>query len=336
MLLFLFSCNSEQEDKFKKCFNNTPIINIKSSALKLDQSKAILGYMFNMIYFDSLLFVNDYPDPQYCMKIVDFRRNTVLPFVKKGKGPNEIPAQSCDYSIDKIRRLLYVYSPSKYQVYCIDSIINSNLTPIENYSTINDSMKFHSYIYIEGNLIGSINKKRFGLYNKKKNLLIEKYDYSNTSEEAFLMTQSFLIKHPTENKIAFFRYNAASMGVITLGTNDFTIKDFIWWQPDIDNFKSYHQFLSSKNMRNGFITASFDENYIYTLYSGKVMEKTSLDKLIDSFLSNFLYVLDWQGKPIQRYKLDQNVRSFAIDEKNKIIYAASYQDSCHLIKYNYN
>jgi hypothetical protein len=104
------------------------------------------------------------------------------------------------------------------------------------------------------------------------------------------------------------------------------IKDFTWWNSQGEQVKDENKisFIPKKGSKNGFITADVTNKYIYSLYSGKVINTSSIKELSDSFLSKYIYVFDWEGKPVKRYELDQEVRSITVDEKNNILYAASY------------
>lgn len=61
------------------------------------------------------------------------------------------------------------------------------------------------------------------------------------------------------------------------------------------------------------------DNYIYISQSGK-----ELSPDYDSgYLCDNIFVFDWNGNPITDLKLSSSIRSFAVDEKNRIIYAYS-------------
>lgn len=61
------------------------------------------------------------------------------------------------------------------------------------------------------------------------------------------------------------------------------------------------------------------DNYIYISQSGK-----ELSPDYDSgYLCDNIFVFDWNGNPITDLKLSSSIRSFAVDEKNHIIYAYS-------------
>jgi hypothetical protein len=61
---------------------------------------------------------------------------------------------------------------------------------------------------------------------------------------------------------------------------------------------------------NGYTT----DDYIYTLYSGKLANSLNSD------YSNYILVYDWNGNPIKKIVLDKNALSFCISNDNKEIY----------------
>lgn len=139
-----------------------------------------------------------------------------------------------------------------------------------------------------------------------------------------------------KNIVCSFQSKSAVMDILKIEKNDINIKEYTWWTSDGAVLKEGEKksFVPKKGNRNGFIAADVTNKYIYSLYSGKVINDSSIAELTKSFLSKYIYVFDWEGKPIKRYELDQEVRSIAVDEKNNILYAASYQGGePNLIKY---
>ncbi|MEN6455651.1 MAG: BF3164 family lipoprotein, partial [Prolixibacteraceae bacterium] len=111
---------------------------------------------------------------------------------------------------------------------------------------------------------------------------------------------------------------------------------YSWWksgQKELLGDNGRISALPARDERNGFITAAVTEKFVYALYSGKVMDRRTLESLSDAFLSKYVYVFDWQGRLVKRYQLDQEVRSIAVNANDEALYAASYEGEPHLVVY---
>lgn len=326
------SCTTKSNVEFVDAFDQKETLELQSTPIVLKQDNPFLSYMFEMKYSDSLLFVNEFPDPEYCMKIIDLRNNTIHNFAKKGKGPNEMQAQSCEFSVDYLNRNLYVTDHNVYYVYSIDSLLNNKYIPINKFSFRPEGVDFLKTTYCFNYIVGNAIKNRFALYNLNTNKYSGKYQYPNGP----MVDQANFYSHPKKRIVAWFQSKSATMGLIHFENDSLTMTEYF---SEISKNKATSDgkqsvAISQKNAKNGFIIASVSEKYIYSLYSGKIFDTSSMEKLKSAYLSDYVYVQDWEGKPVKRYKLDQEVRSIAIDEKNNILYAASYLGGePHIVKY---
>ncbi len=330
--ILLFGCVTDPGDEFINSFKQTPTIELQSIPIKLKQDTPFLSYMFEMIYSDSLLFINEFPDPEYCMKIVDLRHNTIRNFAKKGKGPFEMQSQACDFSVDYLNRNLYVTDHSFYSIYSIDSLLCYKDNPQSRFSIRPQEGSFLRTTYCNGYVIGSGIKNRFALLNIKTKEYKGKYQYPT----GLLVDQANFYSHPRKNIVAYFNLKSATMGLLHILNDTMTMKEHSWWKSknkEIINGQG-SRIIPGKDEKNGFITTTVSEKYIYTLYSGKNLDRRSIEKLTNAFVSQYIYVLDWEGIPVKRFKLDQEVRAITIDDRNNTIYAGSNEGGePHIIKY---
>lgn len=327
-----FSCKYQSTDEFVNAFDHTPKFELKSEQIDLVKCSTFLSYLFEMEYSDSVLIVNEFPDPKYCLKIIDLRTKKVRNFAKKGKGPNEIQAQACDFKIDRKSRNLMISDHKCYYTYPIDSLLNQHDIPVSSFNCQPEKVSFLKTVYCNGKITGNAIENRFALYNIYTKQSIGKCNYRTGP----LVDQANFYPHPSKDVIAFFQSKAAIMGIIQVEDQDLTIKENCFWESEdkeVISRKTRYS-VQKKGARNGFITASVSENYVYVLYSGKIFNHRSEESLSNAFFSEFVYVFDWNGNPIKHYKLDQEVRSIAIDEENGTLYAASYSGGePHIIKY---
>jgi hypothetical protein len=333
-IILFFNCK-DNNDEFVDTFNQTETVKLTSQSVDLEKTDLFFSHMFEMKYIDDLIIIND-PSQSYTMKIVNLKDKKIKNFLKRGRGPNEMPSQSNYFSIDNKNHVLYVTDGFSYYTYSIENLKSENYTPDLIFKP---NFKDYGFIgataFCNGYLVGGLFNKKFGAYNLKSKTLIEKSEYLNS--ESPLLSQSMFYSHPIKNSICSFQSKSAVMAILNIEKNDLKIRNFSWWVSEGEQIKEVDKisFRPKKGAKNGFITADVTNKYIYSLYGGKAINTSSLKELTYSFLSKYVYVFDWDGKPVKRYELDEEVRSITVDEKNNILYAASYfGDEPHLIKYN--
>lgn len=75
----------------------------------------------------------------------------------------------------------------------------------------------------------------------------------------------------------------------------------------------------SKNTPNGFNDVVCTDKYIFAVYNGRTKAKYG----DDYFWGNQVYILDWNGKIIEKLILDKDIWSVCLDEPNHRLYAIS-------------
>lgn len=330
--LLVSGCIDNSKDEFINSFKQIQTIELQNSQIRLNKGNPLLSYMFEMIYSDSLLFINESPDPEYCMKIVDLRTKTIRNFAKKGKGPTEIQAQACGFSVDYLNRKLYVTDRKYYYVYSIDSLLINRDIPLYSFPLKPKEATFLKTTYCNNYIVGSAIANRFALYNIETKVCTGKFQYTIGP----MVEQASFYSHPSKNIVAWFQSNSATMGLLQIKNDTITMIEHSWWKSKNKEFSNgkVRGSTSSKDEKNGFITAAVSEEFVYSLYSGKNFDHRSIEKLTRAYFSQYVYVLDWEGKPVKRYKLDQEVRSIAIDARNNMLYGASHEGGePHLVTY---
>ncbi len=74
-------------------------------------------------------------------------------------------------------------------------------------------------------------------------------------------------------------------------------------------------FIRNKNTRISFLYGALTNNYIYLTYSGH------LDFDENPYLTQCVYVYDWEGNPIRKIVFENNVGSIAVSADDKTMYA---------------
>lgn len=327
-LILITGCAIHHNNELDKLFDGTKSTKLKAKKILFDESQTSLDFMFELQYIDSILLVNEFPNPWHCMKIVNLRTGEVFPFAEKGRGPGQINGQAVDYSLDYKNRELYIMDKKSYNIFSLDSIVkyHASTRGLKHFSVQFNNEHFIRPVYNGGRIVGGMYDKQFGVFDIKYDTIIKKGDYQEGGAMAW---QSFYLSHPSQDIVAYFNYLSAGMGLLDL-TLDFNINVFeILAGESNASTQVEGNTLKTKPIRgakNGHIAACASNQFIYVLYSGKKINQSSLETLTSSFLSNRVYVFDWSGKPVKYYDLDCNVRSIAVDPKDEIIYAASYQN----------
>lgn len=320
------ACKEDNKIEFIDFFENTETFELKSHILKLQNDSLLFSKMFEMKYLDDIILVSD-PSKNYTMKIVDLEKNRFYNFGKRGEGPNEMNSQISRFTVDYNKNLFYVNDNFKYYNYSVDSLKKGITSPNSyfDFSAENDGF-IGSTTFCKGKIIGGMFNNKFGSYSIIDKTTKGKYKYPKTGGP--LSNQSYFFAHPNKELVFYMQSKSAVLGIINVSNNDIEIeKELTWWVSNVKEVVdgNTRTTIPDKNPRIEFVSADVTNNYIYILYSGKTVNTASMEEAAKAFLSNTVYVMDWTGKPIKTYNLDQEVRSITVDENNNLIYAASYQ-----------
>lgn len=337
--IIVISCENKNKDNFIIAFDKLPTEKLTSKPVTLKKSELFFNSMFDMVYANDLIFISEIQDSEYEMKIVDLKKSEIFNFAKRGRGPNEVRSRGCSFSVDYSQNELYVIDRNVCLIYSIDSLKNGNFSNNRKIDIELNKALFLRATYCSGNIVGTNNfGELLGVYNTLTNDIV-KTDTPNKDKlsEGTLNNQMFFVNHPSKSKVANFHHKSGINGIINVEFPIINISENYYWSNKSKEILngSESRIEHSRDERNGFIHATADDNYIYALYSGEIMnDARTLEKLTQKYLSSFVYVLDWQGNPKMKYELDQKVRSIAIDKDKKVLYAASYEyDLPQLIKY---
>lgn len=341
LLIVILSACKERGDNLKKSFKEIETIAIESQPVDIEENVSFSS-MFKMVSVDNLIIVSEIRDPEYDLKIVNLNNGKVRKFAKRGKGPDEIKYRGVNFSIDYHTNQLYLIDGQYSLVYAIDSLKEGNNVPFKKFSIDKSAPRMRENIYCQNNIVGMLADEPqpgFGIYDiDSEEMSRIKIPSQDSLPKGTLNNQAFLINHPSDSLVAYFHYTSGICGILDLKNKEkIDIKSNFYWATTNKKIKSGNKTITAHNKedeRNGFIAATSDENYIYTLYSGKSMNVNSVKELTNAFLSNVVYVFDWEGRPIKKYQLDEEVRSITIDQKDNVLYAASYKnDNPQLIKF---
>ncbi|QTD39272.1 hypothetical protein JL193_04460 [Polaribacter batillariae] len=177
---------------------------------------------------------------------------------------------------------------------------------------------FSSAAYSNGYIIGSSDNKRFGSYNLTNKTSVEKFEYPKG--KGILSDQYCFQSHPSKNFVVGVQLYSKIISILEINNNNLHLKELVWWQNTNKQLQSGNEItkqISSLEDKNCFLDVATTKDYIYVLYSGKPYgnTKASVGK---SYLSNLIYVFNWKGEPVKKFKLDKEVISITIDKKIRL------------------
>lgn len=85
------------------------------------------------------------------------------------------------------------------------------------------------------------------------------------------------------------------------------------------------------SMRNGYNQIQITDKFIYLVFIGKSEDEINQTGSI----SNDIFVFDHEGNPKIHYMLDRSIRSIAVDEDARKIYAVSFEENPGVAVFNY-
>jgi len=336
VLAIFSSCGDSGEVvDFKSYFEGTEQVFLTGNTVALVQGDKPLSYMFNMTYFDSLILVNEFPDREYTYKLIDLRDRSVRPFGRKGEGPNQLLSDAFYFSVDKGNKKLYLTDNVHYYVFDVDSLRNGFNEPISRFTIDQQDRRFMgSTVFADGYIVGSMYHRRFCAYHVEKQSFIEVGEYEGGPDMA-LANQAFYMNHPSKNQVVYGMSRVPEFGILTILEDSITVSTFSWGRSPlaVEQDGRSMRVLDSEDTTYEFTSVSTTKDHVYFLYSGKKIDTSSRESMMDSGLSKDVFVMDWNGKPVKRYILDQPTRCITVDEESGILYTASFESDPRLVAY---
>lgn len=269
-------------------------------------------------------------------------RKIINRFGKRGNGPNELlspPLSIIPLSeerimwLDQNRKAVYeaIYSQP-------EPLFTKKLDLKEKGYYLFEIIPLVNHFYAG---IGSIEEGRYMVLDSIGNKLSVWFDYPPDEQHAesmhkALAYQGGLIQHPDRTRFFFHCYDSEILEIVTIKEDGSLTKvndvhyDYVSYVPQKD--QRYISSAVKKESKACFISASATSNYIYLLYSGRVIG----DGVFTAYRSNIIFVYDWEGNPVVRYNLDMDVNYISADENDKGIYGFSNDPETMLVYFELN
>ncbi|KAA6325936.1 hypothetical protein EZS27_024899, partial [termite gut metagenome] len=137
----------------------------------------------------------------------------------------------------------------------------------------------------------------------------------------FLLFQGDIMMKPDNAKFVYASTRCDLLKIVAIENN--SLKEIITLNTYFPKFKkeSDDNIAILKENVNGFISLATTDNYIYALYSGR----SEIQDSATHYFSQYIYVIDWNGKLIKKMILDKDAWQICIDEKSKRIYTIHYE-----------
>ncbi len=328
LLLVLVSCQNSREPSF-------------NVVKELDYKLLVIenGEILNPT---SLLFINDYliVNDEYnsnLISLVDIDSHVIVQrALRKGNGPGEYPYDIAIPSryIDNTFQF-YDSNLGTLNIYSIDSLIKSSIAdPVERLSTsfikeskISEFYKINNSYFIA---IGSFSMGRFASINYDTMAIKVVFDFDypldkrpeHKDETNFIKYDAYqgrFFISPDRKKILYASTGGRNYAIFKIDPEK---RILVKLYEELVNLPEYISSPSTgaqilpENIGGYF--ADVSDNYIYL----ENFYKPYTDEY--SYLTDEIQVYDWNNQPIMKFKLNRQVACISVDEKNKKIYAISF------------
>lgn len=321
LLTILFSgCKTQEAPLFPVTVSlEGRMLSVGDSLGRILTLEAVDDYLLLMGMNEQTQYTILKPDLSYCFR-----------FGRIGQGPKEMPEAS---GVMMIRNGYLTLSDGfKLYQHRLDSLYHSVDNPIvASRSEVNDAMIWTTPL-TDSLFVASgtfPNGKRFKVLDRNGKVYGYMNDYpleEKTELPFYIVGISYLstmTSHPTSNRFAVGTQYGSMLDVMEWSQQDSTLHrvgGICEFKPRLTSkdYMGTPNFAPDAQTRWGYIFLDSDAEYIYALYSGKLVS----DK--DSRKCNTVHVLDWDGNPVCQIMLDKYVKDIAV-VRNKLY--ALYEDA---------
>lgn len=301
---------------------------VELTASKLSISKDSLALIEGLQSNDSLLIIWDF---HLGKSFTLYNTNTGYcygRFGNIGQGPTEIPL-GCGGYICQNKYKVFNCVVGYIAQYDIDSLCaNINEYPkVLSRKTFTNDMFFTGIIPVNDSLHFGVgvyeSKKQYVLFDNEGQtidadvLIYNAFDDRFNKTQKILSNQGRLAKAPDSNKYAFILNHSSNIDFIEVIDNKINVikllreRDPLYVPMQRETTTAVYPDIDSSI---GYIYVTAGNNFVYALYTDK--------KETEARSSNIVYVFDWNGNPVKKYKLAQEAYYITVNERNNQLYAA--------------
>lgn len=328
----IISCSQKKSTNYTGSIICDKEISLQSTDLNTDF--IISSSPREMLIWDSLLIVEDSYAQSECIHL--FNKETgkwIISFGSKGQGPGEL-MRPIDLWIDKENQNIAAYSKplNKIVYYDIKSIVKDSLlfyseSKLENPTglPVSNLHASENNIYVSG----FTKQMRFGIIEDNKvepvynEFPLLKNDVKEEENVAIISNGSDSKISPNSKHMVQGTYLGAIIEFFNINEdNSFTstsLNTYIYPYYDIVQGIKPFGITWSEETTFGFHRFYANNDYVFALFNG---EKASEG----AFHAKSIVVFDWTGKALTKYKLNEAIEVFTIDEEQQKIYAITASD----------
>jgi hypothetical protein len=333
VVVFFVSClQNPIPDDPVKYFNHAETI----SPQIIGTDKSILFGARMEIVNDTVLAICNTNSKDNQLILVNIQSGKVLKeLIHRGRGVGELTSMAFCPTADRDK--LWIFDPNLKTIFNVDwkravSDVKYLIEPIAVLPEIG------VYFGIDTTFIASMvysNNNRFQILNSQGKLIKSCLSYPKpehyrdipdhvyaTGLQGFYTVKpdnrKFAFAATTAGGIQFFNYNPDSISM----TANLNFYDPIF---SVDQGVC----VISRESKIAFIDISCNENYVYMLYSGMPMMKYA-----ETQTCKHLLVFDWNGNPIKRYELEEELAAFKVNSSGDKMYGIAYMPETTIVQYD--
>ena len=320
-LLFLFFCSCSSKEE------NVQVINCTHKKLE-GYEDYVLGKPVNMALMDSILAISD-SQTNPMLHLLNIETGSYMgQYISRGQGPDEfrnigtLERFSGDtlflHDLNKRLCAFFLLPKSNENDVCWLSKFPCRDFPHNTLLPLKDGAYIASGIYQEGKFClmtdSGTTKKFLGVYPSRDK---EEEDVPNPIKSQAYMGK--IAVSPLKDRFVSFGYQADMLSFYKYEKGEILlVKEIQNSFPDYDYGKDIKEYMGVKRSNPiNYLNACATENFVYLLYSGKSYEK---DKL-KAFMSNKIYVYNWNGEKVKTLSLDVEVNEMVVSENDRTMYA---------------
>ncbi len=279
-------------------------------------------------FFDSMIIMIDNHD-DYHYQLIDMNdKKLIKKFGKSGRGPGEAPISPIIINQSWRHGKLKTIQPNRIYSYSIDSLLNFE-SYLPNPLRLKDTPFFMKATEIRpGTFIG------LGLFENGMYGVIRdgefigsfldypiKEQYKDIDKGILgLAYQGLIQSHPEGEKcVAAFLRGGIIQFLDTKNDIPVILKEIVTTLPDLKPSSSGITLSVSRDTPFGYVGLATTKNYVYALYSGKLVSPESPANAY----GNNLLVFNWDGNPLIHFILDKRIICLFIDQYNHYAYGST-------------
>ncbi len=318
IVLLLCSCGAQKESQL---FQPEEEIAITHSSAYSLETAGVLNPEYLQISDKVLVIVEESGEP--LVKILSLQSEPITAWGCQGRGPNEfLQITSVDLfsQADTLRAGLYDASRKRYVE--VSSAVDSAGRSFQEVWASDKNFDVITRLS-DGTYVGAavFDSSRFYLLDVDARILDKTNNFPPKPDGFPLLSHSMacsgiLVAAP--NRPVFASSVAYDGGIDVCVTRNGKIEPlwrFSLFDMDYDILSEYHHVPTpNSDSRQGYMSLSFSNNYLYALYSGRKMLDDS------SEMCDEIHVFDYQGKHCKRYSLDRKIYTLAVDTEDSRLY----------------